>query len=314
MAATTVDINALNRSINFQFQSLFNNRPQHWQFKTLRRQSNSFQEVYAWVAELPQMRKRIGPRIVQKLATRSFAINNDEWEMTLEIQRRDILFDRLGMYDQKIALLARSASLWYDDRVTAVQQANPTCYDGGSFYGASHPVNIDDSTAGTFQNDYSSTDLTVANFWTLAAGMMSFVGENGVPLELMPTVLEVPPQLALQGANVLQNAFTAQVIKNVAGTENVAAAQLQNKVPALVSCQLQINPRLQNQPKVWYLHSTDLLPPFILQVAEDPSDIVPLINMTDPNVFFQDRYIWGINADGGAGVGLPHTSIRATTP
>jgi phage major head subunit gpT-like protein len=53
-------------------------------------------------------------------------------------------------------MMGVQAALWPGDLVAAVMQAGAAagslCYDGQPFFNASHPVNMDDSSLGTYSN------------------------------------------------------------------------------------------------------------------------------------------------------------------
>jgi phage major head subunit gpT-like protein len=71
-------------------------------------------------------------------------------------------------------------------------------------------------------------------------------------------------------------------------------------------------PRLENEPTVYYLLSTQRLKPIILQVRKEPE----IIQRTDPamdNLFYRKEFEYGADARGNAGYGLPFTAIRAVT-
>lgn len=301
----------LNRQFNFDFQRGFQGRSRIWDKRAVQVPSSTFESVYGWLAELPEMRKWVGDRIVKNLVGRAYTLKNDPWELTIGVDRRAIEFDQIGQYSMRFAMMGESAAGWKDKLVTDAQIANGLCFDGQNFYDTDHPVNPDDSTAGVYINSYTSTLLTVDNFWTMCSNMMGFKGENGLPLEVTPTVLEVSPKLGKKGAEVLKAALYAQAVKNVAGAENVAAAAVNNPIPGLVDMTLVINPRFAgSHDDYWYIHSTNRLHPFLLQVVKDPAAPIALTNPNDHNVFWQREYIWGVDADGAAGYTLPFLSIR----
>jgi phage major head subunit gpT-like protein len=305
-AIQSADLLALNRQVNFQFLQGYTTVPEHWKVKATRQNSSTFQSVYSYTDELPQLRKKAGARVRQGMTVRSFAVTNDPYEFTLVIPRRDIMFDQLGVYSERASQLGRTSARWYEDMVTAVQLANPTCVDGGAFYASSHPVNPDVGAFGTYQNDFTATPLTVDNFWLMVATMMSYKGADGVPLGLTPTVLEVPPALGKKGNDVIANALAAQTIYS--GATPVGGAAIQNSIPMLTNVKLHINERLTSATQ-WYVHSTSVWSPFVVQVALDPI-LNAQIDWSSPNVLWQDEYVWAIDADGAASVGRPFCSVR----
>ena len=85
-----------------------------------------------------------------------------------------------------------------------------------------------------------------------------------------------------------------------------------------------VSPLLISEADVWYLISLDpsmgaassefgvsapLAGPFVLQQWR-PLEVTPMFNLTDPNVFFQDQYLIGINRGLEGGYLLPQHALR----
>ena len=61
----------------------------------------------------------------------------------------------------------------------------------------------------------------------------------------------------------------------------------------------------------WYVMDlSKTLKPLIFQLREDVT-VTALINPTDANVFFSDKYIWGANARFNAGYGMWQTAVKS---
>jgi phage major head subunit gpT-like protein len=297
-----------------------------WKEKAYRSNSTAYRTVHHWLAAQPEMRKWVGARIINNLVSRSFELKNEDWEYTFSVDTNDIFYDNLGAYEDRARVAGDTASRWYEKVVTdAMIAANVSlAWDGQTFYNAAHPVNYDDSGAGTYANSFTAMPLTSANLWTLIATMMSFKNENGLPMEVMPTLLEVPPQLGIDGATALAsgiNLATVQALTvnaQAGGNVNVAAAGVENRVPTALAAiggalKLIINPRLSAAPTVWYVHSTNLLKPFIIQVAQDPSPLLQITDPQNPEIFHNKRFIYGTDAKGVAAGTLPFLSMRVST-
>jgi phage major head subunit gpT-like protein len=311
MLVTSQAVIDLSAEFNQDFQAAFAVRgPQSlWMEKAYRVPSSARKGVYSWVADQPDMRKWYGERVIHNFVSRSVELENEDWEYTFEVDRKDIEYDNLGVYADRGRIAGDVAGRWYDKVVTDAMIAGTTtlCFDGQYFYDTDHPVNFDVSSAGTYSNKLTTRPLTADNVWYACAQMMSYKGESGRVLEINPGVLEVPPQLGKKAMEAVSSPIGAAVIKNVAGTENVAAAGITNAIQGLLK--VVINPRLASQPTVWYVHSVDRLKPFVMQVAKDPTPLIARIDPAGDPSFHRKKFEFGTEAAGNAMGTLPVLSI-----
>ncbi len=130
--------------------------------------------------------------------------------------------------------------------------------------------------------------------------MMSYVGEDGKPLYVVPKLLVVPPQLEQMARLVLY----ADMIPNSAGT-----APQTNIYKG--SADLLVVPQLSNQPTSWYLLDISRpIRPFVFQLREAPQ-FTYLNNPNDLNVFQRREYLFGVHARGNAGYALWFLGAKA---
>lgn len=311
----------LQAQFDMDFQAAFAAGGNRWQEKAYRANSKAYRTVHSWLAAQPEMRKFVGARVINNLVNRAFELKNEDWEYTFSVDVNDVFYDNLGAYEDRGRIAGDVGARWYEKIVTdAMVAGNSTlCWDGQFFYDVDHPVNLDDAGAGVYSNSLSTLPLTPDNLWTVCAAMMSLKNENGLPLETIPTVLEVPPALGLKGAaavagNIsLASVTAAGLINQTSGV--VAAAGVSNVLmEALKSIQgtlkLVINPRLTGA--VYYVHSTNLLKPFVMQVAKDPSGLIQVTDPTHPEVFHGKRLVFGTDAKGAAAGTLPFLSFRVS--
>lgn len=271
--------------------------------------SNTKEMRYAWEKLIPRLRKWVGERVVHNVTARGYAIVNDKYELTVAVSREDIEDDNIGVYSVTIAGMGDQAALWPEDLVKTALQAGATnlCFDGQAYFSASHPVDMDDSTLGTYQNYWSTgMALTPTNYNTVRAAMMSYKGENGRPLGVVPNLLVVPPQLEAAARQILNADFIAPA----AAIGGNAANVVQNNV-LKGSADLLVNPYLADEPTVWYLMDTrKAVKPIIFQLRDAPA-LVMLVDPQSENVFFRDEYVYGVRARGAAGYSLPFLAARA---
>jgi len=301
----------LNRQFRMDFDVMFHqDRPIYWPYKATRVDVSAEVNVYPWLVDLPDWREWIGPRLMRNFVARSTQIKNKDWEFSFSMGRNAILYDQIGLYSERARIAGTRARYLYDKILTDLQTKGNTtkCWDGQFFYDNDHPVDFDDSTAGTYSNSFTALPLNLDNYNTIYETFGSYVGENGQSLELVPTILEVPVALRRKARAILTQDLTAQGIRNVAGDQVVAGAAVDNIAKGEV--ELQVNSRLP--AGVWYMHATSLLKPFVLQVKQDPSPLIGRVAPTDDNVFHRKTFEWGSDAIANGGYGLPFLSIRVS--
>ena len=293
-------LDGLRTTFGMQFWAGYNGAETYYQELTTAVPSNSKSNTYGWIAQSVAMRKWLGPRVAQNLSEHEYALVNDDYEATIEVDRNDIEDDNLGMYTSMLfPQLGEAYRKHPDVLLTSLLAANPTAFDGGAFFRTGHPTY---SGSTTYDNDYTTTALTAANFNTVWSAMASIVGEDGQPLGVMPNLLVVPPQLKLTALQIMQSTTYASATSpfNLAGQN-----MLQGWAKVLVV------PQLAGTPGTWYLlDTTKAIKPFLYQlrragtfVARDKPD--------DPKVFDLKKFTYGVDCRDAMGVSLPFLAARA---
>lgn len=314
MQINKANIDAIFYTWDLRFKQVYDNTPVLWeQFATMA-PSGGRENHYPWIAKIPRLRKWLGDRVLNNLQARGYVLVNDDYEDTLALDRNDILDDQLGVYQGYLESLAQQAKLWPDDIVTAALEAGTvaTGFDGQPFFHNAHPVDVDNSVAGTYQNNFdntatggsSSMPLTPGNYQTVRSKMMGIKGEDGRSLGIIPNLLIVPPALEAVGRQLIQADFLAPVASFGAQAAQVGSNVLKGTATLLV------DPYLTNDT-TWYLACTNRsIKPLIFQQRQAPV-FVSKNNVTDDNVFFQKKFIFGVDARGAAGYSLPFLIARA---
>ncbi len=305
------------RSLNTQFVSMFgkayDGTEAWWSEVATEVPSSTKSNTYGWMAKRTRMREWLGERVIQNLASHSYAIENKDWELTIGVDRNDFKDDNLGVYNVPVQEMGEESKKHPDDLILDLMQTGhaQVCFDGQNFYDTDHPVDIRDASKGT-QSNYSASGMALnqTNLLTVVQTMMAYKGEDDRPMRVFPNVLDVPPQLWGTAKALLENDLIIQALQNVAGTENVAAGAVSNTTKGLL--QVRVRPELANQPTAWYVHDTrKIVKPFVLQMRERPI-IVARMNLNDDNVFWQKQYVWGVEARYNAGYALWFLSYKAS--
>lgn len=247
--------------------------------------------VYPMHAKLAKLRQWEGERKVVNAKCYRYNLDNEKYELTLEVDRDDIEDDNIGVYSMVIDDMGQQSRLWPDDLVFAAILAGgtETAYDGAAFFSNSHTLGSE-----TIDNLFASTALTADNFAAARAAMMEYAGEDGESLRVRPDVLLVPPALEVKARKIVQ-----------ASTIVEAGAAVDNVLRGL--CEVVVAPQLATSAggldTTWYLLDTSRpIRPFIFQQRMAP-ELVSLTSPNDEHVILRDKYLYGVKARGAAGYG-----------
>jgi phage major head subunit gpT-like protein len=314
MLINTPNLNFLFQQWDARFQAAYEAAPTFWELYSTLMPSTTDQNVHSWLAQQSGLREWKGGRQIDNAVARDYTLRNKDWEKTIALDKNKVADDTYGVFGPVVDDLGVQSRFWPDDRMTQVLEEGTTveCFDGQFYFDTDHPVDLDDSSKGTYSNNLigASYDLSADPIGAYQRGRsigMKYVGEGGRPLNVMFDTMMVPPDLERYGLQVAAAGLNAQTIKNVLGTENVAAAGVTNVYQGAVT--LIVNPRLTNQ-SAWYLMATKRpIKPLIWQLRQAPN-LVSLINPSDPNVFHLKKFLYGVDARGDGGYSFPWLSAR----
>lgn len=275
------------RGIYIGFNTLFNKAlttvdPLYKQIATVT-PSATDAETYAWLGDIPGMRKWIGDREIQNLAASDYTIKNEDFEVTIGIPRNAIEDDKIGLYNPSVEMLAQSAAMHPDELIFELLASgfSAKCYDGKAFFSDAHEVGKKvASNKGTAQ-------LSLEAYTAARAGMMSLTNAKGRALNIVPDTLVVPPALEAKAREILIADF-------INGSRNT----MQGTAKPLVA------PQLAKYGKAWFLLSTSRpLKPLIYQERRK-AKFVSKTAETDDNVFMKKLFIYGADSRGNVGFGF----------
>lgn len=277
--------------------------------------SSARDERYAWLDRMPQLTEWLNSRVVQNISMRAYVLANRDWELTLEVDRNAIMDDQYGVFNPMVDLMGTSAKMWADQRLVDVLQNGHTagalyqCHDGQPFYSASHPIQIDNPASAVQQNYWSTGQaLAAAAFNTVRATMVAYQGADLMPLVIMPDLLHIPSQLEAAARQILNTSFIAPATALGMNSGGV----VQNN-PLMGMANILVEPLLNNQAAVWYLHQTSggVVKPFIFQTRQAPVWVYK--NRPDDDaVFLRKKFLFGLDVRGAAGVSLYFYSAKAS--
>lgn len=291
-------VNAIFLNLKATFSQAFDTAVVQWEQTAMRVPSGGAEVVYSWFENFPQMRKWVGEKVIKALAAQGYTLVNDDYESTIQVLRKHIEDDQLGIYAPQAQMAGWAARNWPDAMLAAVKNAAFTalCYDGQYFYDTDHPVAGGvKSNKGTAALSAASTAAAVASYGAARTAIMTVTDDDGAPLGLVPDLLEVPPALEATGKLLVGSAELTDQSPN----------------PYQGTARLLVNPRLTSST-AWLLHVTNMpIKPFVFQERKAPLFVNQLTEASD-DVFKRGAYNFGVEARGNAGFGLWQMSYGST--
>lgn len=288
-------LQAMFNSYNTLFNMGIGSQILHWTQVAMEVPSSGAEETYAWLGDYPMMREWIGERAIKELEEHGYSIRNRKFETSVAVPRDRIEDDSYGIYAPMMQKMGESAALWPETLIFQLLLAGfaTKCYDGQNFFATAHPVGRKKVS------NRSNQPLTAASYSAARTAMMSLTNDEGVPLNIMPNLLVVPPALEGVARSILKNDLIAE------GSTTVSN-------PWKDTAEILVVPQLASKPKAWYLMQTNgVLKPLIWQLRKAPE----FQGMVDPNseiVFKTDKFVYGVNARGNAGFGFWQQAYGST--
>jgi len=285
MIINQANLSSLYRGFSAIFKETFDSINGAYQRVATEVPSTSRQEEYNWLGRVPRMREWLGERVIQNLSAYSYTIKNRDWEATVAVDRNDVEDDAVGIYTPMVRALADAAATHPDELVFDLLAGGlvNVCYDGRPYFDTAHPTGD-----GAAQSNKGTAALSAASYAAARSQMMSLVDERGKPLNVIPDLLIVPPQMEKAALEVLRADLT------VDGGSNIYRD----------SADLIVAPYLAGSPNAWYLLDTKKpVKPFIFQRRKAPV-FVSKDQPEDEGVFMKKEYLFGVDSRDNAGYGL----------
>jgi phage major head subunit gpT-like protein len=311
----SVNLNsALNRvyqEIRKDLSTAFENVPRLWKAFGMEVPSSSRSTLQAWLSDLPAVREWLGARQAKSMGTRTWSIVNRAWELSLELNRYDIEDDLDGVVASaqlRAAQMGEEFGYHEDALMASTLEAGltATCFNGQTFFSTSHPIDPDNTAAGTFSNKLTTSPLSAANFGVARTQFQKFKRENGMPMPgAQQLLLIVPPALEVTARQILQSDYLVPSSSFGAIGSGGASRNIFQS-----AADLQVNPHLTSDTR-WFLAAVGgSMRPMIFQRRQTPQ-ITRKDASTDENVVERNVYLYAADARYNASYGLPHLMICA---
>lgn len=226
-----------------------------YQAITITQPSSTLEEDYEWLLDSAQIRptNSKGSELdFEDIVAIPFSIKNENYGTALKLDRNSIEDNKYERAPIWAAGAANAGVYWPQRSVVSLIQSGKSniCYDGLSYFHASHPVNPYDAALGTFGNLFTAKPLNQANLAAVCAAINSIIGPHGAPRYLDPEILLVDPT----------NYLTAQTLTNAEiitdpitlGTNRAASATNLIKRAYAFGEPVKV-PEFASEPGVWYV-------------------------------------------------------------
>jgi len=312
MQITPSTLNFLFNQFDLRYQDAYRASPEPWWPKVATRVPSGTEfNTYAWSSRVAQLREWVGDRMARSIAAYNHTVTNKHYEQTIEVDRDKIEDDQYGVYGFAIDDLARAARKFPDLLVLSQMRTGQSIasFDGVNFFDASHPVDKFQGQSGTsaVQKNYWSSGkaLTFDNYQDVRATMMAYVGEDNVPLGVIPRLLVVPPQLEVTAKLICEAESVAPgtlgAVTQVGANTNVLRG----------TAQVVVIPELAVDATTWYLiDNTRTVNPFVFQERKAP-EFQQLTSPTSENVFKRNRFLYGVDTRAAAAPTLWFLAAKA---
>jgi len=275
--------------------------------------SSSTQEVYGWTGMLPKMRLWNGARVVFQAAPQTYTLVNQPFEGTLSIDQFALDDDQFGVYYRQLPDMVRQSKRQPDYMFRDLLEnsgdqtgARQLGLDGLTGFNTAHPVDYYNAGAGTYSNDFiggytaslpkpgGTVNVTIGgalsptSVMTMVEYMMTYKGEDGEALGVVPDRMMVATLLKGEAEMILQNQYFSPAAWATL-TGQVGAAE--NPVTRW-GVNLDVNPLLTN-PYVFYMADTSRGFRGNIFQTRNAVEMVPRMNPQDPVVFDNHTFLWG---------------------
>lgn len=293
--------------------------------------SSSNENIYAWIGRLDKFRLWSGPRVTKQPAPQTYVLVNQPFELTVMIDRFVLDDDQMGVYYRTLPEMAIQAKRWPDFQIRDLLQnlgaqtgVAQNGLDGLTFFNTAHPVDIYDTSKGTYCNDFTGGGVAingvtvggtfgVTSLATLYEYMTTIPGEDGEPVGVTPNTVLVPATLKLEAELTLKSMFMAPPAwGTISGQVGAADNPLKRFSLDVIDWPLLNTTAASTAGSVnWYmLDTTKAFRPIIWQVRQAPQ-LVQRITEQDPVVFDQHQYLYGYWARGVPGWGFSWLMARS---
>ncbi len=289
MATAIANLADVSKGFSKVFNDALANQNEDYKKLVTEVKANTKTVDYRWIGAIPKMKEWVGDRSFNALTAQKYLIEKKNWEVSVEVDRDDIVYDNLGIVKPRIQAMAQECVEHYNELIFGLlENTTALCYDGKPFFSAQHAVGAQT------QKNLLTLALNQTNFLTARAEMRGICNEHGKPLGIRPNLLVVPPELETAALQIL----AADTLAN--GQSNITKGM----------CELLVCDRL-TIANAWYLFDTTrVLKPLILQINKAPEFVAQDKPDSESN-FMRRALRYGVDTEDNAGYGLWQLALKS---
>lgn len=199
MDVTAANLQTIDTAIRTVFNTSLLNAETTYGRVSMTINSNTRQNVYPKLSDIPGMREWVGERQVNRLERDAFTIRNRKFENTIAVPKEDIEDDQVGLYSTLASEFGQAAGELADDIVWELLPAGFTTehYDGQFFFDTDHPV-IDKNGAEVSVSNFGGGAQTAWYLIDTSRALKPFIFQDRTPAQ-------ITPKTALTDDNVFHN-------------------------------------------------------------------------------------------------------------
>ena len=234
----------------------------------------------------------IGERVISKFSGKMTKIENLPFQNAVKVNRDDLFYDKMNLYNSKFVDLGISASNLWPKLAAIVLLSNPKWADGKNFFCSDREINDDD--ASILLDNLVAGGFSVENYAAARLKGRKMTDSNGDPLELVHNLLIVGPK----------HERLANKMKNSDFLEDGVTNDFKG------SFELEVNGRFigDYEDDFRLLCTTRGAKPVIVQKVKE-GGLVAVDDEKDSHVFKTNENLYGIHYIGNAGPGLPQLCV-----
>lgn len=256
--------------------------------------STARSEDYAWLGQLPRMRKMNGERIPNKLKDFGFTIVNDEYEDSIEVKRADLKDDQTGKYGPLVRSIGEAAKMYPDEVIFGTLLPNgfsSLCYDGQYFFDVDHPI----GDTGAIQSNKLTVALDAAGFTAARTLLRKLKDDYGTPVnQNLDLTLVVPVDLQSAAEDILLKQYISGSTSN----------------PLYKTAKILVSPWLADTNDWFLVNGAGTVKPFIIQERE----FIPFEALEEGSekAWWNKKFYYGTYWRGNFGYGLYQKAVGST--
>jgi phage major head subunit gpT-like protein len=272
------------------FNDQLSTAPAQWKEVAMETRSDNAIEEYKWINQVPEMRKWVGDRVIDKLSAEGVTIKSEDWANGVEVERDDLRDDKLGLVERRIRQLALKGVDAINREVftrlnNAFTIAGGTTYDGQFLIDTDHAASTEGGQ--TSQSNKGTAALENESLEAGMAAMMNLKDPNGNALTVFPKVLITGPALWSKVRSILEPTSLAN------GATNINNGLLRWVMSPYIT------------GNKWFLLDDSIgITPIIVQIRQDPEFRAPVQDFDDFMAFMRKTLYFGADMTFGTGLGL----------